>query len=520
MGAASRVRTADGGGNGNSSARFAVSPGPVRRQFARGWTAASDRRTQELNAGKEDRHGAWVSPAGSTRSVVFISAAAALGGFLFGYDTACINGAISALQSHFQAGPLLIGLSVSLALLGSAGGALMAGVVADRRGRLFAMAIAAALFCISAIGSGLPVTIWDFIFWRILGGVGVGLASAVAPAYIAEISPPALRGRLGSLQQLAIVVGIFVALLVNYAIVHQAGSAANSWWLGQSAWRWMFWAEIPAAVLYGFCARLIPESPRHLVRIGQTARAREVLGQLLGGQAEATLAEIQESLRDERPSRWSDLKGKALGLLPVVWIGMELSIFQQFVGINVIFYYSSVLWESVGFGEARALYVSMITGGINTGTTVVAMALIDRWGRRPLLLMGSAGMALSLGVMAGCFATAGLAADGSLSLSPGTGAVALVAANIYVFFFGCSWGPVVWVMLGEKFGNRIRGPALSLCASVQWVANFGVSTSFPPLLQGIGLWAAYALYAAFAVLSLGFVWTRVQETRGRTLESM
>ncbi|MBN8248540.1 MAG: sugar porter family MFS transporter [Verrucomicrobia bacterium] len=461
-----------------------------------------------------------MSPAGSTHSVVLIAIAAALGGFLFGYDTACINGAISALQSHFQAGPLLIGLSVSLALLGSAAGALMAGGMADRRGRLHAMGIAAVLFLGSAVGSGLPVTIWDFIFWRLLGGIGVGIASAVAPAYIAEISPPALRGRLGSLQQLAIVVGIFVALLVNYGIVHQAGSASQPWWLGQTAWRWMFWAEIPAAILYGLGSRMIPESPRHLVRIGAMEQAARVLHCLLGEAGTTTLAEIRESLRDERPARWSDLQGPALGLLPVIWIGMALSVFQQFVGINVIFYYSSVLWESVGFGETRALYVSMITGGINIGTTLVAMALIDRWGRRPLLLMGSAGMALSLGVMAWCFASATLGPDRSLQLSSGTGVAALISANVYVFFFGCSWGPVVWVMLGEMFGNRIRGPALSLCAGVQWVANFVVSTTFPPLLQGVGLWAAYALYAIFAVLSLAFVSTRVHETRGRTLESM
>ncbi|MBL9173019.1 MAG: sugar porter family MFS transporter [Verrucomicrobiales bacterium] len=459
-------------------------------------------------------------PAGQTRFVVLIATVAALGGFLFGFDTACINGAVSALTTHFKANSLLMGLSVSLALLGSAGGALVAGALADRHGRIRAMVIASVLFTISAVGSGFPLSIWDFIFWRVLGGIGVGIASAVAPAYIAEVSPPALRGRLGSLQQLAIVVGIFVALMTNYAIVRQAGSASSPWWLGMAAWRWMFWAEIPAAILYGIGALMIPESPRHLVRTGRAHEARTILERILGSGAAETLDDIRKSIRNEQPARWSDLRAPSGGLLPIVWTGMALSIFQQFVGINVIFYYSSVLWESVGFGETKALYVSMITGGINIGTTLVAMALIDRWGRRPLLLFGSAGMAATLATMAWCFGSATVDPGGKLHLAPTEAHVALVAANAYVFFFGCSWGPVVWVMLGEMFGNQIRAAALSLCAAIQWVANFAVSTTFPPLLSGLGLWAAYALYAAFAVVSLGFVWRQVRETRGRTLESM
>ncbi|HAB18223.1 MAG TPA: sugar porter family MFS transporter [Verrucomicrobiota bacterium] len=456
----------------------------------------------------------------NVRFVVLIATVAALGGFLFGFDTACINGAISALRQHFQAGPVLVGLSVSLALVGSAVGALLAGAVSDRYGRIRAMLIAAILFTISAIGSGLPITIWDFIFWRVLGGIGVGLASAVAPSYIAEVAPPEFRGRLGSLQQLAIVIGIFVALMTNYVIVRQAGSASSPWWLGATAWRWMFWAEIPAALLYGIGAMLIPESPRYLVRTGRHEEAQSILERILGSGAKATLGEIRKTLRKEHPPRFSDLRSAATGLLPIVWVGMALSIFQQFVGINVIFYYSSVLWESVGFGEEKALYVSMITGAINIGTTLVAIALIDRWGRRPLLLFGSAGMAVSLVTMAWCFGSASVGPDGAPHLTSGAGHTALVAANTYVFFFGCSWGPVVWVLLGEMFNNQIRAAALSLCAAIQWVANFIVSTTFPPLLQGIGLWAAYGIYALFAILSFGFVWRSVKETKGRTLESM
>ena len=461
-----------------------------------------------------------MTPTHDRRFVILISTVAALGGFLFGFDTACINGAVSALQTHFQTNALLMGLSVSLALLGSAGGALAAGQLADRLGRIRTMLIAAVLFAVSAVGSGFPVTIWDFILWRILGGIGVGIASAVAPAYIAEVSPPHLRGRLGSLQQMAIVVGIFVALMSNYLIVRSSGSASNPWLLGATAWRWMFWAEIPAALLYGFGALMIPESPRFLVARGRHDEANSILERILGSTAKTTLAEIQESLREGKPSRFHDLLAPVTGLLPIVWVGMALSIFQQFVGINVIFYYSSVLWESVGFGETKSLYVSMITGFTNIVTTVFAMALVDRWGRRPLLLMGSVGMAASLITMSWCFGSATLGANGQPALTPHQGQIALFAANAYVFFFGCSWGPIVWVLLGEMFNNQIRAAALSLCAAIQWVANFVVSTSFPPLLSGLGLWAAYAIYAAFAVLSFWFVLRAVKETKGRTLESM
>jgi SP family sugar:H+ symporter-like MFS transporter len=459
-------------------------------------------------------------PRSTTPFVVLIASAAALGGFLFGFDTACINGAVVALRDHFQVGAVLVGFSVSLALLGSAAGALLAGRLADRYGRVAAMVVASVLFTISAIGSGFPVTIWDFIVWRILGGLGVGIASAVAPAYIAEVAPAHLRGRLGSLQQLAIVIGIFVALLTNFAIVRSAGSASAPWLLGASAWKWMFWAEIPPAILYGLAAFLIPESPRYLAAAGRAPEALAVLKRVLGGEAEAKLAEIEATTRsDHRPS-FRDLRGPALGLLPIVWVGMVLSIFQQFVGINVIFYYSSALWQSVGFTEEHALFVTMLTGLTNIVTTLVAMAFVDRIGRKPLLLVGSVGMAITLGAMAWCFSTATLDAGGSPVLSPGVGRLALVAANLYVFFFGASWGPVVWVLLGEMFNNRIRAAALSLGAGIQWVANFAVSTTFPPMAEYLGLGVSYATYAVCAALSFIFVLKAVRETKGRELESM
>ena len=451
--------------------------------------------------------------------VILIAAAAAMGGFLFGFDTAVINGTVLALKEEFNASSLGLGLAVSLALIGSAVGAFVVGPLADRIGRIRCMVIAAILFAISSIGSGAPFGLADFIFWRLLGGIGVGAASVIAPAYIAECSPAEMRGRLGSLQQLAIVVGIFAALLGNYAIAQAAGSASAPFWFGWEAWRWMFWSEAPAAIMYGVFALLIPESPRYLVAQGRHAEARVVLARMVGPHASIKVEEISRTVSREHKPRLSDLRGK-WGLLPIVWIGMVLSMFQQFVGINVIFYYSSALWQIVGFDEADSLLITMITSITNIATTLIAIACIDKFGRKPLLLAGSIGMLITLGAMAWVFGTAPVNAEGFPVLSSQGGLVALLAANIYVFCFGFSWGPVTWVLLGEMFNNRIRASALSLGAGVQWIANFVVSTTFPPIAFNLGLGIAYGIYAAFAALSFVFVVSFIRETKGRELEDM
>ena len=452
--------------------------------------------------------------------VILIAGAAALGGFLFGFDTAVINGAIAALSKAFNANSVETGLAVSLALLGSAVGAFYAGKIADRYGRVKAMVVASVLFTISAIGSGLPFTIWDFTFWRVLGGLAVGAASVIAPAYIAECSPAHLRGRLGSLQQLAIVVGIFIALLCDYFIALSAGSAESPFLFGIAAWRWMFWTEIPPAVLYGMSALMIPESPRYLVAQKREAEAANVLSKILGGDVQAKVQEIRQTVLQERQPRFSDLLTRSGGLLPIVWLGIGLSIFQQFVGINVIFYYSSILWRAVGFSEQDSLWITVITGAVNIITTLIAIAFVDKFGRKPLLLLGSLGMTVTLGTLASIFASAPLDAAGNPALSGSAGITALVAANLYVFCFGFSWGPVVWVMLGEMFNNKIRAAALAIAAAVQWVANFIVSISFPPLLQYFGLGAAYGLYTIAAAISFFFVLLLLKETKGIELEDM
>lgn len=458
------------------------------------------------------------------RARVFaIAAVAALGGFLFGFDTAVINGAVNAVRADFGLDAALIGFAVSCALLGSALGAWYAGPIADRWGRLRAMQLAAIALAVSALGSGLVMGVWDLIFWRVIGGIGVGAASVIAPAYIAEISPAHVRGRLGSLQQLAIVLGIFAALASDALLAGWAGGAAEPLWFGLSAWRWMFIVAFVPAVVYGLLVLWVPESPRYLVAKGDKGMAATVLRQVLNMDDDEALrhkiGEIDASLRSEYRPRLRDLRGPSGGLLPVVWIGILLSVFQQFVGINVIFYYSSTLWHSVGFSEADSFKITVGTSIVNVLVTLVAIALVDRIGRKPLLAIGSAGMTVTLALMAWCFAQASAGAGGELQLPEPWGATALVAANLYVVFFGVSWGPVVWVLLGEMFPNRIRAIALAVAASAQWLANFAITSTFPRLAE-FGLTFAYGLYAAFALLSLVFVIYSVRETKGIELEQM
>ncbi len=454
--------------------------------------------------------------------VVMIAAAAALGGFLFGFDTAVINGAVDALRAAFGLSATLTGFAVSIALLGSAAGAWYAGRLADRYGRVRTMQVAAILLAAGAIGAGLSGSVAWLMAWRVVAGIGVGVASVVAPAYIAEISPASIRGRLGSMQQLAIVLGIFVALLSDAALADSAGGAAKALWLGLGAWRWMFIVGVIPALIYGVLAFSVPESPRHLVAGGRNEEALGVLKRVLALGSDAALRkkldDIQISLEREHKPRWGDLLGGRAGFLPIVWIGIVLSVFQQFVGINVIFYYSTTLWNSVGFSESNSFMLTVITSIVNVLVTLVAIGLIDRIGRKALLVIGSSGMLVTLAVMAVCFAQA-TGSGTALNLPGAWGPVALVAANLYVIFFGVSWGPVVWVLLGEMFPNRIRAMALAVAAAAQWLANFAITSSFPVMAQ-FSLPFSYGVYAAFAAISLVFVLKFVRETRGVELEDM
>lgn len=453
--------------------------------------------------------------------VVGISLAAAVGGFLFGFDTSVINGAVNALSEEFSLGPGLTGFAVSSALLGCAVGAWFAGSLSNRYGRIPVMVIAAILFFISAVGSGLAFGVWDLILWRVIGGLGVGAASVIAPAYIAEVAPARFRGRLGSLQQLAIVLGIFAALLSNALIANTAGGSSETFWFGVAAWRWMFMIEAVPAAAYGVMALFLPESPRYLIRRGQLDRASKVLYDFTGEvDVNLKIEQIRKTLEREDTESLRDLVGERFGLKPIVWLGILLSLFQQLVGINVIFYYSTTLWQSVGFDESQALLTSTFTSIMNIVATIIAILLVDRVGRRVMLLVGSAGMAVSLALMALAFSFGEMSAGAeSVSLPDPWSTVALVAANAFVMFFGTTWGPLVWVLLGEIFPNRIRASALAVAAAAQWAANWAVSASFPTL-SDIGLSFAYGLYAAFALLSLVFVFLWVPETKDRELEDM
>ena len=453
--------------------------------------------------------------------VVGISLAAAVGGFLFGFDTSVINGAVNALSEELSLGPGLTGFAVSSALLGCAVGAWFAGSLSNRYGRIPVMVIAASLFFVSAVGSGLAFGVWDLILWRVIGGLGVGAASVIAPAYIAEVAPARFRGRLGSLQQLAIVLGIFAALLSNALIANTAGGSSETFWFGVAAWRWMFMIEAVPAAAYGVMALLLPESPRYLIRRGRLDRASKVLYDFTGEvDVNLKIEQIRKTLEREDTESLRDLVGERFGLKPIVWLGILLSLFQQLVGINVIFYYSTTLWQSVGFDESQALLTSTFTSIMNIVATIIAILLVDRVGRRVMLLVGSAGMAVSLALMALAFSFGEMPAGGeSLSLPDPWSTVALVAANAFVMFFGTTWGPLVWVLLGEIFPNRLRASALAVAAAAQWAANWAVSASFPTL-SDIGLSFAYGLYAAFALLSLVFVFLWVPETKDRELEDM
>jgi SP family sugar:H+ symporter-like MFS transporter len=456
--------------------------------------------------------------------VIGIAIAAALGGFLFGFDTAVINGAVDALAADFELAAAIKGFAVSSALLGCVAGAWFAGSIANRRGRVPVMLVAAILFLVSSIGSGLAFGVIDLIVWRVVGGLGVGAASVIAPAYIAEVSPAGIRGRLGSLQQLAIVSGIFVALLSNAVLAAVAGGSNEVLWFGIDAWRWMFMAEAVPAIVYGVMSLRLPESPRYLVRKGDYDRASQVLLDFTGEpDVNLKIQQIRDSLDSEKAESLRDLAGPALGLKPIVWVGLLLSVFQQFVGINVIFYYSTTLWRSVGFDESSALTTSVITSVTNIVVTIVAIVLVDRVGRRALLLAGSVLMTVALGTMALAFSFAELvtADDGSTSAQLGApwSIIALIAANLFVVGFGATWGPVVWVLLGEMFPNRIRASALAVAAAAQWLANFFISTTFP-IFSSISLTFAYGFYAFFSLLSFFFVLWRVKETKGRELEEM
>lgn len=456
--------------------------------------------------------------------VLGVSTAAAVGGFLFGFDSSVVNGAVDAIKGEFALSELVVGFAVAIALLGCAFGAWFAGRLADRWGRTRVMLLGSVLFVVSSVGAGLTQTVWDLMLWRVLGGLGIGIASVIAPAYIAEIAPARLRGALGSMQQLAITLGIFAALLSDAVLADSAGSASNTLWWGLEAWRWMFLVGVVPAIVYGVLALTIPESPRYLVGRGRDDEAETILARVTGeADPGGRVGQIRSTLKMEASSSLRDITGPSFGLHPLLWVGIWLAVFQQFVGINAIFYYSTTLWQSVGFSESASFTTSVITAVINVAMTFVAIGFVDRIGRRLLLLTGSVGMFVGLLLASIAFTQVYEVVDAGETVSrlpTSWGVMALIGANLFVVAFAASWGPVMWVMLGEMFPNRFRAVALGLCTAVNWISNFIISLLFPTAMDAVGPAFVYAFFALCAGISFFYVRSKVPETKGMELEEM
>jgi len=456
-------------------------------------------------------NGGKVNLAGGSGSSVYIfmvCIVAALGGLLFGYDTGVINGAIGPLKTYFTLDAKAEGWAMGCALLGCAIGAASAGVLSDWLGRKKVLIFSAILFFISAMGTALPKTITAFIVFRIIGGLGVGAASLSSPMYIAEISPARIRGRMVSVNQFAIVTGFLVVYFVNYYIARQGDAV----WNEQTGWRWMFGSEALPALLLLVLLFFVPESPRWLTKQGRGEEALMILNRVDGAEyAKTELLEIEDAIAHESGSLKQLLQP---GMKIVLVIGIVLAVLQQVTGINVFLYFGTEIFKKMGSGTNAALLQTVVVGAVNMTFTIIAIWTVDKLGRRPLMMIGSAGMGLSLLAM-------GLAA-----FFQKTELWMLLFILGYIACFALSVGPVTWVILSEIFPTRIRGRAMAIATVCLWVANYIVSQTFPMMDENQWLLAGFHhafpfwVYGAFSVILLGFVWRFVPETKGKTLEEI
>ena len=440
---------------------------------------------------------------------------ATLGGLLFGYDTGVISGAIEPLTQRFGLDDFMKGWASGCVLIGCAAGVLLVGPLSDRFGRKKALFIAAILFLLSAIGTALPNDIWTFIAFRLLGGVGIGVASISTPMYIAEITPAHLRGRMIAVNQIAIVGGIAATSFINYFI---AGHGDEAWNVA-TGWRWMFAMGVVPAVAFFLLLWLIPESPRWLIEMKRHDEARDILGKV-GGKAfaEAETASIRESLAGEQGT-WRELFSPRLRL-PLT-IGITLAILQQVTGINVFLYFGATIFKTMSqsTGVDAGLLQQIVINGAGVLFTVIAIATVDKWGRRPLMLIGAAGMGVSLIAM-------GVMAQ-TLSDPAAASRMMLGCIILYIACFGLSVGPVTWVILAEIFPTAVRGRALGLATFCLWMADYAVTQTFP-IMDAKGSWFVahfnhafpFYIYAGFCVVIIAVVWRFVPETKGRTLEEI
>jgi SP family xylose:H+ symportor-like MFS transporter len=441
--------------------------------------------------------------------ILFIAFSAALGGLLFGYDTAVISGAIGNLTEYFQLTPIETGWAISSALVGCLVGAFFSDYLSDKFGRKVTMLITAVLFILNSVGTALPISFSMFVLFRIVGGVGVGIASMVVPMYIAEIAPPKRRGALVGNYQLAIVIGIVVVYFVNYFIALQGD--AN--WNLNTGWRWMFGSELIPSLLFLFFIFLIPESPRWLFQKGETNKAVAVL-QKLNSEDEVVRvqSEIENSLHQENINQWKHLGNPIYK--KALFVGIGLSVLQQLTGINAILYYAPEIFKSLGSSTDVSLLETSILGVVNLIFTVLAIKLVDKMGRKPLLYIGSIGMTIAL------------AAVGLFIYYDALGNWVLPFLLLFMAAFSISWGPIVWVLLSEIFPNNIRSLALAISVFIQWVANFVVTQVFPSLVENKwlndhfnGAFPFY-LFSGICLFSLLFVWKKVPETKNKSLEQM
>ncbi|ODP38702.1 sugar porter family MFS transporter [Sphingomonas turrisvirgatae] len=453
--------------------------------------------------------------------ITAIVAVATIGGLLFGYDSGAVNGTQDGLKTTFALSEGGLGFTVGSLLIGCFIGAFLAGRLADLIGRRNVMILTAILFLIGALIQGFSHDQWLFVAARIMGGIAVGAASVLSPAYISEVAPADIRGRMTTVQQIMIITGLTAAFVVNYYLAASAGASTEPFWGGYEAWRWMYWMQAIPATVFLIALFFIPESPRFLVSKGRDAEASAVLTSLFGAdEAARKLVEIKASFAGHRPALRDILDPVKGGVRPVVWAGLLLAVFQQLVGINVIFYYGATLWQLAGFTEDQSLQINIVSGVVSIAACFVTVALVDKIGRKPLLLIGSAGMAVTLFAMVFVFANGTFDAAGQLQLSARLGTVALIAANLYVIFFNISWGPIMWVMLGEMFPNQIRGSALAVCGFAQWFSNYLIAQSFPIMAAGLGLAVSYSFYAVSALISFFLVQKFIHETKGKELEEM
>ncbi|MFW6290404.1 MAG: D-xylose transporter XylE [Mariniphaga sp.] len=446
--------------------------------------------------------------------IIAVTFVATLGGLLFGYDTAVISGAEKSIQSYLiesqGLSTLIHGLTISSALIGCIIGGLISGIIASAFGRKKALMIAAFLFFISALGSAYPEFLFFqrgeptiglllmFNFYRIIGGIGVGLASAGCPMYIGEIAPANIRGSLVSVNQFAIIFGMLVVYFVNWGIA----SGQSLEWINTIGWRRMFLSETIPAGLFGILLFFVPETPRHLSLTNRSDEALKILTRINGAaRAKIIMDEIKSSISHHKSARLMSFGKK------VIWIGILLSVFQQFVGINVALYYAPRIFESMGAAKDASLMQTVIMGLVNVIFTVVAIFTVDKWGRKPLLIVGSAGMAI------------GMFAISALAFMEVIGIGTLVFIIIYTASFMMSWGPITWVLISEIFPNKIRGKAVAIAVAAQWAANYFISSTYPAMMEFSGGFT-YGFYGLMSILSLIFVWKIVPETKGKTLEEM